>query len=82
MWNKKAMDELISIHDGRSGTPTQQKYLRNYMMFYGMNAEEPGNQHYSIGYQTVVDMMMGKKHNPFIYIEYEDTHELIYTKEE
>ena len=82
MWNKELIDKLTSIHNGLSGTPMQQMLIRDYMLFYGMNDEEPGNQHYSISYQSVMDMMSGKKHNPFLYIEYEETHELIYRKDD
>lgn len=80
MWKTEEIEKIKAIYNCTAGTPKEQLLLRDYMMFYGMNCEEPGNYCYSLSYQNVMDMMNGKKHNPFAYIEYNDKI-IIYVKE-
>lgn len=80
MWNQDVVNKIIEIHDGKSGTERQQWFMRECMEFYGMK-DDIGNPGYCFGYEALIDMMNGKRSNSFLWIEYMDTHELVYCKE-
>lgn len=67
MWNTELMNEITKIYNGESGSDKEQHLIRNYMVFDGMSSEV-GNYCYDLSYQSVADMMAGRKHNPFLYI--------------
>ena len=68
MWNTELMNKAVDVYNGKSGTDKEQMLMRDYMMFYGMS-DEIGNPCYAMSFQSVMDMMTGKKRNPFLYIE-------------
>jgi len=67
MWNTELMNKAVDIHNGKCGTGKEQMLMKEYMMFDGMT-DEIGNPSYCMSFQSVIDMMTGKKRNPFLYI--------------
>lgn len=76
MWKQDLIDRIWSVHDGKQGNDTEQLLVREYMVFYG----ERDGQCYCMGYDTVMDMYAGRKPNNLRWIEYDQTHEIIYSQ--
>ena len=81
MWNTEIVDKVKAIYEGIQGEKKDQELIRKYMMFYGMS-NEIGNYCYVISYESVMKMLNKEKQNKFLWIEYEPTHELIFTANE
>lgn len=82
MWKDDVVNKVKAIYDGKSGTKQEQMLIHDYCMFYG-ETDEIGNPHYGIRYETVMKMLSGERHNPYIWIVYEGIHnesECIYLK--
>ena len=83
MWKQDIINKVKDIYNGKHGSKVEQCLIRDYLMFHGMT-NEIRNPTYDISYQSVMDMMSGKKHNPFLWIEYmginDNSRETIYVK--
>ena len=69
MWRKDIICKLQKIYDEECHTDNKQRLLHDYLMFYGMT-NEIGNPTYAVSFESVIQMMSGKKSNPFLWIDY------------
>lgn len=69
MWKLDVVKKLQDIHEGKTGSELEQRFLRDYIVFYGMT-DEVGHNMYGISYNSVMDMLSGKAINNFLWIYY------------